>query len=443
MTSVATTTPNEFRNDELKVLVHRKPHCLIELEVHVGSGMIQKARQMAIKAVNKTASLPGFRKGKAPEEMVLKKFGPQVERDLHQQLADLAYVGAQKLAAIPRLNNNAQISFEMKKLTEENGELSFTFETEPGAPSVDPTKFHYKAIKRPDVTDKEIDEAIRQMQYFYAAWSPITDRPIEDGDTIMINLDTLGDDGQWNQVFNHVRFEVSKERMAEWMKNLVKGAKAGDVLEGLSEPDEIATDAEKAEFKPKKVRLTLIKVEKATLPSLDDEFAQKVGAPTIEAMRQSITHLLNSQADEKVLNEQREQVNDFLIQTYPFDLPVSLVETEKKHRFSQAMQNPKFKAEWNRLSHDEKKRVEANLETESNQAVRLFFLSHSIVKQAKIPITNKQIQDEAVATLQSFGNQQVDKIPKEVYALALSKVVLTQAQDYILKSSKPLTQETV
>jgi trigger factor len=246
MTSVATTTPNEFSNDELKVLVHRKPHCLIELEVHVGSDMIQKARQMAIKAVNKTATLPGFRKGKAPEEMVLKKFGPQVERDLHQQLADLAYAGAQKLAAIPRLNNNAQISFQMKKLTDENGELSFTFETEPQAPTVDPTKFHSKAIKRPDVTDKEIDEAVRQMQYFYAAWTPITDRPIEDGDTIMINLDTLGEDGQWNQVFNHVRFEVSKERMAEWMKNLVKGAKAGDVLEGLSEPDDTATDAEKA-----------------------------------------------------------------------------------------------------------------------------------------------------------------------------------------------------
>ena len=229
MTSVATTTPNEFSNDELRVLVHRKPHCLIELEVHVGPAMIQKARQMAIKAVNKTASLPGFRKGKAPEEMVLKKYGPQVERDLHQQLADLAYAGAQKLAAIPRLNNNAQITFQMKNLAEEKGELSFTFETEPQAPVVDPANFKSKDVKRPDVTEKEIEEAIRQMQYFYAGWTPVTDRPIEDGDTIMINLDTQGDDGQWNQVFNHVRFEVSKERMAEWMKNLVKGGAPGSV----------------------------------------------------------------------------------------------------------------------------------------------------------------------------------------------------------------------
>jgi trigger factor len=438
MTSLA-TPQNEFSNNEVRVIVHRKPHCLVELEVHTSAPMIQRARQMAIKSVNKTVSFPGFRKGKAPEEMIVKKFGAQVEKDLHQQLADLAYVEAQKLAHIPRLNNNAVISFQMKKILENEAELSFTFETEPMPPSVDPTQFIAVPTQRPQVTEKEIDEAIRQMQYFYAAWEPIIDRPIEDGDTIMINLDTLEENGHWNQVFNHVRFEVSKERMADWMKNLVKGAKTGDVLEGMSQPDETATEEEKNEFKPKKIRLTLLKAEKATLPTLDEEFAHKVGAPSVEAMRQSIAELLNAQADEKVLSEKREQINDFLINTYPFDLPASLIETEKKHRFNQAMENPKFKNQWNRLSQDEQKQIETNLEIESNQAVRLFFLSHSIVKEAKIPITHKQIEDEAVATLQSFGNKQVDKIPKEVYALALSKVVLTQAQNYILQASKTLT----
>ncbi len=434
--TAATPTQNEFQNQELKVLVHRKPHCVVELIVHAGPGMIQQARQLAIKAVNKSVSLPGFRKGKAPEDMVLNKFGAQVEKDVHQQLADLAYAGAQKLAQIPRLNNNATISFKMNKLSENEAELSFTFETEPQPPTIDATQFQPAPIKRPEVTDTEIDEAIRQMQYFYAKWTEIKDRPIADGDTIMINLDTQNDNGEWNQVFNHVRFEVSKARMAEWMKNLVRGAKSGDVLEGMSEPDETASEAEKNEFKPKKVRLTILKAEHAELPYLDEEFAQKVGAPNVEAMRKSITDLLNAQADEKVINEQREQINNFLINTYPFDLPLSLIDTERKHRFNQAMQNPKYLAEWKHLSEKDKQQVTANLTDESSQAVRLFFLSHSIVKEAKIPITHKQIQDEAVTTLQSFGQNKIDQIPKEVYALALSKVVLKQAQDHILKASK-------
>lgn len=438
MTSLE-TTQQQFSNDSVRVLVHRKPHCLVELEVHASPEMIQKARANAIKAVSKEISIPGFRKGKAPEDTITKKFGPQIERELHQKLADLSYVEAQKLAHIPRLNNNATISFQMKKLKENEAELSFTFETEPTTPSIDPTQFAATSVERPQVTEKEIDEAIRQMQYFYATWSPVTDRPIQDGDTIMINLDTEDENGAWQQVFNHVRFEVSKERMAEWMKNLVKGAKSGDVLEGMSEPDENASEEEKNEFKPKKVRLTLLKVEQATLPTLDEEFAQKVGAPNVEAMQKSITDLLNSQADEKVLTEQREQINEFLINTYPFDLPLSLVETEKKHRLTQAMENPKFKRQWDAFSQEEKKEIEAKLERESDQAVRLFFLSHGIVREAKIPVTHKQIEEEAIATMQSFGRKQVDQIPKEVYALALSKVVLTQAQDYILKASKTLT----
>jgi hypothetical protein len=48
-------------------------------------------------------------------------------------------------------------------------------------------------------------------------------------------------------------------------------------------------------------------------------------------------------------------------------------------------------------------------------------------------VTHKEIQDEAIATLQSFGQQTVDKIPKEIFALALSKVILAKAQSAILE----------
>jgi trigger factor len=430
-------TPAEFSNNQVKVHVHYKPHCLVELEVHASPEMIQKARQNALKSVKKSVSLPGFRKGKAPDELITKKFTAQIEKELHQELADLAYREAQTLTQVPRLNNNAEISYNLKKMADTSAELSFTFETEPTPPSVDPSLFVAKSIDRPQVTQKEIDEAVRQMQYFYAEWAPITDRPVEEGDLILINLDTRDESGNWSQVFNHVRFEVSHERMANWMQNLVKGAKAGDVLEGLSEPDADATEEEKNTFKPKPIRLTILKAEKVTLPPLDEEFAKKVGAPNPEAMVKAVTDLLNSQADSKVLGEKREQINDFLIETYPFDLPNSLVMTETKHRLAQAMQNRPFKDSWDRSSQEEKKEIVKRLENESSQAVRLFFLSHSIVQEAKIPITHKLIADEAAVTLQSFGKPQTEQIPKEVYALALSKVVLTQAQNHILNHQKP------
>lgn len=430
MTALA-LVQEEFKNDALRLVVHRKPACRVEFEVHASGDLVAKARKLGIKSVSKEVVVPGFRKGKAPEEMILKKFGPQVEKELQKHLADLAYVEAQKLAHIHLLNNNSKITYDLKKLDDEGAEMTFSFETEPKVPSVDGKLFESKPVSRPEVAEKQIDEAIRQMMFFYAEWKPITDRPIQDGDYIMIDLDTIeGEISQ--QVFHHIRFEVSKERMASWMKNLVKGAKAGDVLEGMSEADDDASDEEKKEFKPKKIRLSILKVEQAILPELNDEFAKKVGAENVDAMRKSVTDILNTRADEKVETELKEQVNDFLVTTYPFDLPASLIQTEKTHRLNQLMQDPKFKAGWNKMDAAGREQLQGRIETEATQAVRLFYLSRQVVQEAKISVTHKEIQDEAIATLQSFGNRNVDQIPKEVFALALSKVLLAKAQHFIL-----------
>lgn len=430
-----TIHPQEIAGPKVHVLVYRRPLCRIELHVKATAPVVKEARKDAVKAVSKEISLPGFRKGKAPEEMILKKFPADVERQLHKSIADAAYLEAQRSAKIPVLNNNSQISFDLKKMDDEGAEIVFSFETEPKIPSVDPKLFQPKPVDRPEVGEKQIEEAIRQMQFFYAEWKLIQDRPVKEGDYIMIDLDTIdGDTVQ--KVFHHIRFEVSHERMANWMKQLVQGAKAGDILEGMSEADDNATEEEKKEFKPKKVRLHILKVEEAVLPELTDEFAKKVGASDVPHMRESISNLLNKQADDKVQNALREQANDFLIEQYPFELPQSLIDTEKKHRQSQFMQDPKFKANWNKKSQEERTQLEEKIALESAQAVRLFYLSRQIVQDQKIPVTHKQVQDEAIATLQSYGNRNIDmdKIPKEVYALALSKVILAKAQDWIIRA---------
>lgn len=427
-------TQATVENTDVKVTVHEKGSCRVELEVKTSAQMIKEARKKAIKSIGKEVTMPGFRKGKAPEEAILKKYPGDVDKQLHKELADMAFVAAQKVAQVPILNNNSPISFEMKKISENEAELLFSFETEPKIPTVDSAAFVAKPIDRPEVAEKQIEEAIRQMRFFYAQWQPITDRSIQDGDYIMIDLDTVeGESVQ--RVFHHIRFEVSKERMANWMKKLVEGAKVGDVLEGISEADDNATEAEKAEFKPKNVRITILKVEGVTLPELDDEFAKKVGANDIAQMRQSITDLLNKQADEKVQNELREQVNEFLIENYPFELPQSLIETERKHRLTQMTQDPNFKNKWNTMSQEERKNLEEKLSLESAQAVRLFYLSRGIVQKEKIPVTHQEVQREAIHIFQSHGGRNMEQMPKEVYALALSKVILAKAQDHITKKA--------
>ncbi len=436
MSQEAQAQPVEYKNERIHAVMLPKEACRIEFRVKAFGSLIESARREALKAVGKEVLLPGFRKGRAPDEMIRKKFPKEVEKELHNKLADAAFAETQRIAKIPILNRNAPVTFDLKSLTDEVAELIFSFETEPQVPSVAPKRFLPKPVARAEVGEKQIDEAIRQMQYYFAEWKPVIDRPIQEKDTILIDLDTI-DESSPQRVFNQMRFEVSRERMAEWMQKLVLGAKAGELLEGISEPDANATEEEKKEFAPKKVRIAILKVEEALLPELNEAFAKKVGARDPDHMRQTVADMLGRQADEKARDLLREQVNDFLVEQYPFELPQSLVKTEKDHRFRQLSQNPNFKRDWDKMSQEERKTFEATLSRESEGAMRLFYLSRQVVNDAKLGITHQEVQDVAIATMKTSGSRQmpVDQIPKEVYALAVSKVLLAKAQDFILSQS--------
>lgn len=422
------------RVEEVTVTVHRKPACRIELEVKTSPSLVEAARKDAIKKVNKEVSFPGFRKGKAPEEIILKKYPGAVESAWHKSIADASFPAAMAQARTPVLNNGASVTFDLKKHSlEEGAELVFSFETEPAIPTIDPKAFLPKPVEKAEVGDKQIDEAIRQMRFFFARWTPIEGRGIQEGDLIQIDLETL-DGPKPEKVFDNVRFEVAPARMANWMKNLVLGAKAGDVLEGISEADDTATEEEKQEFVPKKVRLTIHRAEIAELPELDDEFCKKVGADNPEALRESVRNILDRNAEDKVQAQKRDQINDFLMQTYMFELPLSLIETERNHRQQQLLHNPQSAASYEKLTAEERRKFDQKLYDESSQAVRLFYLSRHIVREAKIPITQAEVQQEAINSASAYG-QRIDPehLPKEAFALALSKVILAKAQNYILE----------
>jgi len=425
----------EEQQTDVTAIVHRKPACHIELEVKASPALVLAARKEAIKKIGKEVTFPGFRKGHAPEEVVVKKYASAIESEWHKSIADAAFNAAQLQVRISLLPHTP-VTFDLKKHSlEEGAELIFSFDTEPEVPTVDPKQFQAKLVKRDEVSEKQIDEAIHQSRFYFAQWRPITDRGVQEGDYIMIDLHTIEDEPQ--KVFDHVRFQVMKERMADWMKQLVIGAKSGDILEGVSEPDADANEQEKAEFKPKKIRLTIHQVEEPTLPEMED-FAHKMGVKDIPAMREAVRSALARNIEEKIQTQLNDQVNEFLIDRYTFELPLSLIETEKNHRMKQLHTNPKFKEPYDRMSQAEKKKVEENIYNESVQAVRLFYLTRQIVRDAKITVTHAEVQQEAARSANAFG-QTVDPehLSKEVFALALSKILLAKAQNYILENGTP------
>jgi trigger factor len=429
-------TAEEKKNDKVRVTIRKFPHCRVELEVVAGNEQIQKARKEALKIVKKEVVIPGFRKGKAPDEMIQKNYSVSIQDKTQKTLADTAFASAMELVKIPILNNNSPVQFHLNRISESEATLTFSFESEPEVPSIDSTNFQLKEVIRPETGEKELNEAIRQMRLFYSKWVPITDRKVEEGDFILIDLETLEEPTQ--KVFSDTRFEVSDAQMAKWMKKLVIGKESGASVEGLSEPDADLSEEKKKEFKPKRVLLTIKKIEKAEMPELNEEFAKKVGATGLEQMKQYLRDMIEKKADEKVDHEKREQVNDFLL-NYGFDIPLSLIQKEKEHRRKQYTEDPRYQAKIRHMTDLQKDmerlELEELIENQSESAVRLFYASRQVIRDAKINVSYEEVKAEALRSLQVFGPVRIDQqaIPEEVFALALSKIILSRAQDHILK----------
>jgi trigger factor len=423
----------KFSNDNLNAQVEEKPKCMVNITIDVKKPLMDKAKKEAVKEVSKHVTIPGFRKGKAPADFVEKKHGKEIQKEWQKKCANLAFSEAMKDVKKPLLNNNTPVNYSLKEWHDDKAAMLFSFETEPEVPSIDPKQCKIKEVKVKKITKKELDESIRQMQFFFAQWIPVTDRPIEEKDFIIIDLETLEDPKK--KVFSDTRFEVTKESMADWMREAVIGKKVEDTIETISKPDASLSEKEKKEFKPKRVLITIKKVEQAELPKIDEEFAQKVGTKSVEELRENVQKNLEQKAEEKASQETRHQINDFLL-THSFELPESLVSAEKKHRLQEIINNPRHEPKWNDLKPEEKNQVEQDVQKQAEEAVKLFYLSRSIVKEMNIQVSQTDIQQEVMQSLQQLGLSQAaqKEIPKEFYTLAFSKVILKKAQDYILEN---------
>ncbi|NGX38670.1 MAG: Trigger factor, partial [Chlamydiae bacterium] len=96
--------PLEYKNDIVEVSVYHKPGCRIEMQIKASQDMVKEAHKKAIRTVSKQVNFPGFRKGKAPPEMILKNHPRDVDKSWQQVIADVAFKEAQSLAKVSLLD---------------------------------------------------------------------------------------------------------------------------------------------------------------------------------------------------------------------------------------------------------------------------------------------------------------------------------------------------
>ncbi len=429
----------ERANDAIRVFVHYKPECRVELQIEAFPSLVKSAREQAVKIVGKEVVLPGFRKGKAPEEFVLKKYSKEVDEQWKKALADLACKESLKLTQVPILQPEPKISFDVKECSLAGAKLVLSFEVEPTVPTIDPHTIVLKDVERPAVNPDKVNETIRQVQLFFAEWKKLEEEPIKEGDFVILDVDVIETEPPVG-LFSGVRFEVTDRSMAKWMKDLILGHKAGEVLEGISVPDADASPREKEELTEKKVRIKIREVQEAKIPELTDAFAKSLGAFSVEEMYKSVEKLLTKKADDHVREKMREQVSEILMKNYPFDIPFSLIDRETRFRVNQLLQDVEFQNYWKSMTQEAQKRTVTSIAEQSSKAVRMFYICRKIISDAKISISPNDIEKPQTDFLDLLVSKSRNEHPQEMnemhQAEAFSRLLLDKAEDFIISHAK-------
>ena len=293
----------------------------------------EKFTEAVKKAYNKNKgkmSGPGFRKGKVPQAMIEKMYGPEVfYEDAANILIPDAY--SDELEANRDIEVVSQPSIDVVQM--EKGK-NFIFTAEVALkPPVELGKYKGVKIEKIDtqVTDEDIDKEIRREQEANARTITVTDRPVKEGDTAVIDFEGFIDDEafQGGKGENYSLVIGSGSFIPGFEDQLI-GKNTGDETEvNVTFPEDY--NAKDLAGRDAVFKVKINEIKEKELPELDDEFASEVSEfDTMEEYREDIKKNLAEKKEKEAGEKKEDAVIEAIIKDSKMEIPDAMIETQTK-----------------------------------------------------------------------------------------------------------------
>jgi trigger factor len=294
------------------------------LKIEIPADTIEKEYSESLDKMRQRARIPGFRPGKAPLNLIEKRFGDDIKTDIIDRLVPQFYSKTLKEAELVPV---ALPKFESEVELKRNEPLAFTLTVEVRPAVAD---LNYTGLKVNDVEvaveGEEIEETIKGLQEGRAMFE-VVDREIREDDLIVIDYVKFDPTGEKelssakDQVMNLGNKVAPKGILEELL-----GKKKGDVVE-IALPS-VEGGEVREEDAGNRLKITIKEVKEKSLPSIDDELAKDFGHESLETLRERVKEGLLKAKKDKAAGQQKEKLLETLLETYEFDLPESLLDTE-------------------------------------------------------------------------------------------------------------------
>ena len=300
---------------------------MVKLVITASDEEFEKGIQDAYLKNRSKIALPGFRKGKAPRNLIEKMYGKEVfyEDAANSIIPDL-YEKAAKESGLELVSQP-----KVDAVTLESGKPFVFSATVAVKPEV--TLGEYKGIEVPktsvEVTEEEINEEIDKARKQNSRTVNVEDRPIASGDTAVIDFEGFvdGEAFQGGKGENH-SLVIGSHSFIDTFEDQLIGKNIGDEVEvNVTFPEDY--HAENLKGKPALFKVSVKEIKTEELPELDDEFASEVSDfETLAEYKEDVAKTLKERKETQAKNAKEDKVIETIVKNASMDIPQAMIDTQ-------------------------------------------------------------------------------------------------------------------
>ena len=412
----------------------------IKLELTIEAQKFDEAIKKVYFKSAKYFNIPGFRKGKAPMNIVEKYYGKEIFYE--DAFNEVVPEELEKALEENKIEAVSRPDIEVTQIGK-GQDLIFTaiFQTKP---EIELGKYKGIEIKKIEynVSDEDINHELEHMQEHNARIVTVEDRAVEKGDIAEIDFEGFVDgkafDGGKGEGYD---LEIGSNTFIPGFEDQVIGMKIDEEKDiNVKFPEEYFSKDLAGKDATFKVKLHSIK--KKELPKLDDEFAKDVSEfDTLEELKASIKEKQEEQNTERAKYETQEAVIKAICEKSKVEIPSGMIETETDNMIKNIETRLSYQGikleQYLKMMGKTEEEIRKEYEPQAIEGIKSRLALEAIIKAEKIEATEEEISEKLKEMAENYGKKEEELKENENIKNYIKKGIESEkAIDFLVKNAK-------
>ena len=412
----------------------------VKLEITIEAEKFENAIKKVYFQSAKYFNIPGFRKGKAPQNIVEKYYGKEIfYEDAFNEIFPVEYE-----KALNENNVDAVSKPVVDIVTMEKGKDVVITAIVSTKPEVTLDKYKGIEIDRIEynVKDEDIENELKNMQDQNSRLVTVEDRAAENGDTANIDYEGFAEnvpfEGGKGEKYDLV---LGSHSFIEGFEDQVVGMKVGDEKEiNVTFPKEYFS--KNLAGKPAVFKVKLNDLKRKELPNLDDEFAKDVSEfDTLKELKESIKEKLEKQNKDREKYEKEDAVVKALVETLNVDIPSGMIELETENMLKDMENRMSYQGikleQYLKMMNKTKEEFKKEYEPQAIDAIKSRLAIEAVIKAEKIEATDEEIKEKIEEMAKNYGKDSKELQENENIKNYIKQGIENEkAMEFLVENSK-------